>query len=130
MTRFRVWIRIALFIVTIGLLAIGLFGQRASWAVAGQDVERQTVPTRTPTPAPVTPTVPPPPPTNTSVPAAPTVTPTSTVVETTVVAVTSSPVVLPEAGSNIGVWNAGLILLLSGALLMLVSRRTRREGRR
>jgi hypothetical protein len=128
MTRFRVWTRIVLFVVTIGLLGIGLFGQGASWAVTGQDVERQTVPTRTPTPAPVTPTVPPPPPTNTLAPAAPTVTPTNTVVATTAVAVTSSPVILPEAGSNVVMWNTGLILLLGGALLMLVSRRLHRQG--
>ncbi len=69
-------IRAAIVALLIGL-SIQLSSQGdTSWAVAGQDIERQTVPTRTPTPEPPTPTVPAPTATYTSVPPTPTVTKT------------------------------------------------------
>jgi hypothetical protein len=73
------------------VLVIGLALQlgadvKMSWAADGQAIDRQTVPTRTPTPAPVTPTEPPPPPTDTPVPPPPTHTPA---------APTHTPVPLP-----------------------------------
>jgi hypothetical protein len=62
------------------VLVVGLAMQlgtdvKMSWAAEGQAIDRQTVPTRTPTPAPVTPTEPPPPPTDTPAPPPPTHTP-------------------------------------------------------
>jgi hypothetical protein len=76
MFRLSTLVRFAVLAVVIGLLVHLGSGEDASWAAPDQDVERQTVPTRTPTPKPVTPTVPPPTPkpgpTATSV---PTVTP-------------------------------------------------------
>jgi uncharacterized protein YgiM (DUF1202 family) len=67
MSRLTTLIKIALLVLIAGLLAQLSAGGSASWAAPGQDAERQTVPTRTPTPRPVTPTSPPP----TSPPSAP-----------------------------------------------------------
>lgn len=68
------FIRAAVVALLIGL-SIQLSSQgETSWAVAGQDIERQTVPTRTFTPEPVTPTVPAPTATHTPVPPKPTAT--------------------------------------------------------
>jgi uncharacterized protein YraI len=60
--------KLAVVVLVIGLSMQLSTKQQRLWAAAGQGVERQTVPTRTPTPEPATPTVPPPPATNTPVP--------------------------------------------------------------
>ena len=67
--------RCGLLVLVVGLVV--QFGAEVnmSWAIDGQAIDRQTVPTRTPTPEPVPPTEPPPPPTDTPVPPPPTDTP-------------------------------------------------------
>lgn len=67
MSKLTTLVKIAVLVSIAGLLVQLSTGGSTSWAAPGQDPERQTVPTRTPTPGPVTPTSPPP----TSPPAAP-----------------------------------------------------------
>ena len=136
-----VLVKIAVVALVVGAF-IGLASPReASWASAHQDAERQTVPTRTPTPAPVTPTEPPPPPTNTPLPppteppaaTAPPASPTPLLTPEPAVTATETaseaPSTLPVAGGQGWLWVAALLLLTSGALLLLAGARTRRHSR-
>jgi hypothetical protein len=74
MNKISACIRVAIVVLVIGLLAQLSAGEYASWAAPGQDVERQTLPTFTPTSGAVTDT-PVPPPTNTPAPSQPSNTP-------------------------------------------------------
>jgi type IV secretory pathway VirB10-like protein len=124
--------RVAIVVLVMGLLAQMSDMGGASWAAPGQDVERETVPTRTPTPGPPTPTVPPPPATDTPPPPPPaTVTPapiTPTVTQPAGAA-NPAPSTLPGAGSGPSLLWGGLLLLANGALLWLAGSRARRRGR-
>jgi len=64
--------RCGLLVLVVGLVVQLGAEVKMSWAADGQAIDRQTVPTRTPTPEPVPPTEPPPPPTDTPVPPPPT----------------------------------------------------------
>jgi hypothetical protein len=64
--------RCGLLVLIVGLVVQFGAEVKMSWATDGQAIDRQTVPTRTPTPEPAPPTEPPPPPTDTPVPPPPT----------------------------------------------------------
>jgi len=127
MFRMSTLVRVAVVAVVVGLLAHLGSGEGASWAAPDQDIERQTVPTRTPTPAPVTPTVPPPTPKP-----GPTATAAPTVVSApTLEASEENTFTLPNAGSGSVSLSGAVPLLVSGALLLLAGRwaiRSRRRG--
>ncbi len=121
MSRLLTLTRAAVALAVIGLLVQMSAGGDPSWAVAGQDVERETVPTRTPTPGPVTPTAPPPPATHTPAPP-PTLTPTPSPVATDV-----TPAALPAAGAGSLRPRVNVLLLLSGAALLLAGSHARQR---
>jgi hypothetical protein len=90
--------RSALWLVLLGILAIGLAMGPDLWAAPGQNLERQTVPTKTPTSQPPK--------------TQPTLAPTATV-EVTPTQAPSEPL-LPEAGGR------GILCPLLGAAMIAV----------
>jgi len=108
--------RSALWLVLLGILAIGLAMGPDLWAAPGQNLERQTVPTKTPTRQPMkTPTSQPPK-------TQPTLAPTATV-KVTPAQAPSEPL-LPEAGGRgIPCPLLGAAMIVVGLLAILVVKR-------
>jgi hypothetical protein len=126
-------IKLAIVAVVVGLFVwLGTQSTR-TWAVVSQDVERQTVPTRTYTPGPTTPT---PIATDTPVPVATTAAPGSPTPSATPVLTPtlpggsgSAPAALPTAGGGPLLLLGGAFLLVNGALLLLAGLQMNRGER-
>jgi hypothetical protein len=137
MSRLLTLVKLVIAIVAVGLLIHLSDANDSAWAAAGRETDRQTVPTRTPTPKPVTPTTAP---TRTNTPAPPrathtpkplpSVTRTPTLTPTTTAPAQSDPAppTLPRAGGITGVLAAGAVLTVSGCLVFLAGIRSRRSG--
>jgi len=99
--------------VVLGIFIVGLAGGPDLWAAPGQCPERQTVPTRTPTPPTLTPTKRPPQTEPTSV--------LSATVKTTPTAALSEPL-LPAAGGLSFHLPLGAVLIVVGFLALVMAR--------
>jgi len=117
-----------LWVVVVGILMAGLAFGPDLWAAPGQNLGRQTVPTRTPVPPP--PTEPPPPPPTEPPPSPPTEpppadqpTPAPTAAVKTTSAGGASEPLLPGAGGRSIRLHLGAMMIVAGLLVLVVVRR-------